>query len=346
MAKKSNPKLIGGFVVGAVVLIVAGILAFGGMQYFVLKQSAVLFFEGSLSGLDVGSPVTFRGVKVGQVTSVAILYDVDKASLRIPVHVQIEPERFKLVSGERSAKNIQTLIQRGLRGQLQSVSLVTGQTAINFDFFPDAPLILTGQAPGELELPTIPSSLEELKANVSDVLVKISKLPLDQISAGLQDTIKTANDLLVHVDGLIGHADALVGNVDGKVSPLADSVTGATDQATATLKEAQDRLQLRPGEPAQNLNEVLIDARRLLDEVDRNLPPLFAAGDQTLKAAIAALDQARATLTAASGAISPSSPLYYELNSTLRELKSAATAIRIFAEYIQRNPSALLTGKR
>jgi len=346
MAKKTNPKLIGGFVVGAIVLAIVGILAFGGTQYFVQKQTAVLFFEGSLSGLDVGSPVTFRGVKVGTVTDVAIQYDVNKATLHIPVHIQIEPDKFQLISGERNVKNILTLIKRGLRGQLVSVSMVTGQTAINFDLFPGAPLTLTGLEPGQLELPTMPSSLDLLKANVSEVLVKISRLPLEQISSGLLDTIQSANDLLKHSNGLIDHSVNLVDDLDAQVKPLSANVTGVTDQATATLKEAQARLQLRPGEPAQNLNDTLLDARRLLNEVDRGLPPLFDAGRQALKAALVALDQVNATLAAAQVAIEPSSPIYYEISGTLRELKSAATAIRVFAEYIQRNPSALLTGKR
>ena len=127
---------------------------------------------------------------------------------------------------------------------------------------------------------------------------------------------------------------------------MSGSVTDAADQATATLKEAQARLQLRPGEPAQNLNDALLDVRRVLAQVDRALPPLFVTAGETQKAAIAALDQARATLVTAQGVIAPTSPLYYEINNTLKELKSAATAIRIFAEYIQRNPSALLNGKR
>ena len=116
MAKRSsNPKLIGGFVIGAIALLIAGILAFGGGQYFSRKEKGVLFFDGSLAGLDVGSPVTFRGVKVGTVTGIVIQYDVTKQSLHIPVYIEIDPQKFEIVSGERSTKNIQELVARGLR---------------------------------------------------------------------------------------------------------------------------------------------------------------------------------------------------------------------------------------
>src|ERR1700757_1633391 len=183
MAKKANAKLIGGFVAGAIVLVIVGALAFGGAQFFAKKRAAVLFFQGSLSGVDKGSPVTFRGVKIGTVTNVSILYDVTKAVLRIPVHIEIDLEKVQIVSGQRNERNIKTLVERGLRAQLQSVSLVTGQTAVDFDFRPDMPIRLVGAEPGALELPTIPSSIDILKANVTDLLAKVNKLPLDQISA-------------------------------------------------------------------------------------------------------------------------------------------------------------------
>src|ERR1700757_854761 len=128
MAKRANAKLIGGFVTGAIGLVIAAVLVFGGSQFLTKKDKAVLFFQGSLSGLDAGSPVTFRGVKIGTVTSVGILYDVPKAELEIPVHIEIEPEHVQIVSGARGIKNIKTLVARGLKAQLQSVSLVTGQT--------------------------------------------------------------------------------------------------------------------------------------------------------------------------------------------------------------------------
>src|ERR1700739_4612800 len=123
MAKRTNAKLIGGFVTGAI-----GLVLVAARQFLSTKDKAVLFFQGSLSGLDAGSPVTFRGVKIGTVTSVGILYDVPKAELEIPVPMEIEPEQVQIVNGARGIKNIKTLVARGLKAQLQSVSLVTGQT--------------------------------------------------------------------------------------------------------------------------------------------------------------------------------------------------------------------------
>ena len=150
MSKKTNPKLIGAFVIGATILVITSILAFGGLQYFSSKIKFVAFFPGaSLSGLDVGSPVTFRGVKVGQITSIVIQYDVARQRLRVPIRFDLDTNRLQFVSGEKSPeRNIPELIARGLRGQLQTVSLVTGQTSIDFNFYPDTPAQLFGSAAG------------------------------------------------------------------------------------------------------------------------------------------------------------------------------------------------------
>jgi paraquat-inducible protein B len=354
MASKTNPKLIGGFVIGAIVLVIAGVLAFGGGQFLKPTGRFILYFRGSLAGLDVGSPVTFRGVRVGHVTGVTIKYNITKYQLRIPVHIEVEADKFQVVSGERNPeKNIKELIDRGLRAQLTTVSLVTGQTAINLDFFPETPVRLVGAEPETMELPTIPSDFDLLKANLSSLLAKISNLPLEKLSSDLLDTVQSANQAMKDADTVVKSASGLLANVNAQVKPLSDSVmgtigqaNGTLNQATATLKEAQTRLELKPGEPLQNVNELLADARGLVGNVNRSWPQLSAAAAQVLKTVNGTLEKTDAVLKVAQVAIAPSSPLYFEAVSTLREAKVALTAFKVLAEYLQRNPSALLTGNR
>ena len=220
MSKRANPKLIGGFVLGAIALVIIGLLAFGSGQYFAPKGKAVLYFAGSLAGLDVGSPVTFRGVKVGTVTKIVIQYDIREQKLRIPVYIELNPEKFQIVSGKRSETNINELVQRGLRAQLQIQSLVTGQTSVDFDFYPDTPIHMVAGETAELELPTIPSNIDMLKANLTALLAKISKLPLEQISAGLVDAIASANQMLKQAQTVVQRADGLVVDLNAQVKPL------------------------------------------------------------------------------------------------------------------------------
>ena len=101
MSKKANPALIGGFVVGAAVLAVAGIAFFGGGKLFAEQLTFVSYFEGSLKGLQVGAPVTFRGVRIGAVSDIVVRYNSDDQSVRIVVYFQIERDRIHTVH-ERS----------------------------------------------------------------------------------------------------------------------------------------------------------------------------------------------------------------------------------------------------
>jgi paraquat-inducible protein B len=311
MASKSSPKLIGGFVVGAIALIVVALLAFGGSKFLEPKEVGVLFFDGSMAGLDVGSPVTFRGVKIGQVTSVVIQYDVVRQVLHIPVIIEVQPEKVEITSGERRpGQNLRALVERGLRGQLVVQSLVTGQVSVDFDFHPEVPIRLVGAKPGMLELPTMPSDIDVLKANVVGVLNKISKLPTDELSADLIAVLKGAEQTLETVQGTFK-------NLDTQIQPLADSAKGAADQAN-----------------------------RLLANTDTDLPKLVANLQQVLTTANSALGQADQTLRTAHNSISPNSPLYVRLDAALRELDGAAQSIHALAETLQRNPQAVLTGKK
>jgi len=130
------------------------------------------------------------------------------------------------------------------------------------------------------------------------------------------------------------------------VKPLTDGVLAASDQASLLMQEARQRLQLREGEPLQNLNVTLADARKMVNVLNRDLPQILGPAVQTLSKTSAALDQTQALIQAAQRLISPGSPVYFELTSTLSEVKSAVRAIRVFAEYIQRNPNVLLTGNK
>jgi paraquat-inducible protein B len=333
MAAKSNPKVIGGFVVGAVVLLVAGVIAFGGGRYFTPKGKAVMFFEAaSLSGLDIGSPLTFRGVKIGSVTDVVIQYDIDNQRLMIPVYVEMELDRIHIVSGQSNArKNIQALIDRGLRAQLVVQSLVTGQASIDLAFHPGTPAVLAGEETRFVELPTIPSDIDMLKANLANVLQRIARLPLDEIGARTLDTIDSTN--------------LLMKSMNAEIAGVAAGIRGVGDQAAATLKDAQARLQLEEGEPMNNLNNTIIDVRKLVNKLDGGIDPIIADANRLTTMTLSTMDEMKITLETARSSISPDSDLYFQLTRTLKEIQTTANSIRALADYVQRHPDALLLGK-
>ena len=339
MAKRSNPKLIGAFVVSALALAIAGAIAFGGTQFLVTKHRAILYFEGSVAGLNVGAPVNFRGVKVGTVTSIEISYDIDKQTMDIPVEIEITPDLIHVTSGQRSERNIQKLVERGLRAQLVVQSLVTGQASIEFDFHPEAPIRLVGGTTGLPELPTIPSSMAALQANVTAVLEKLSKMPIDQISQQISDAIGELQQTLTS-------ATTLIKNVDADIGPTLTNLQETSEQAKLLMTTANDRMQMRDGEPLQTLNDTLTDYGDLARQLQGKTNVLSGDLQTTLNTLNSALAQINDVATLLERDMSKNPALLTQTTDTLREFKAMAAAIRAFAEYIQRNPNALLTGKQ
>jgi paraquat-inducible protein B len=172
MSKPANKTMIGAFVVGAVVLAVTAVVLFGSGKFFRKTEPWLTFFQGSVKGLNVGSPVVFRGVQIGQVTDIIVGFDPTQLEVLIPVFFEIDPEKFKDI-GRRvetsDADMHKALISRGLRAQLQIQSLVTGQLLINIDFYPDTPAQLIGidqfrdKMPLEdwWEIPSVSTPLQE-----------------------------------------------------------------------------------------------------------------------------------------------------------------------------------------
>jgi len=141
MSKPANKKLIGVFVVVVVGLIVVAILLLGSGRLFRHYPKFVMYFEGSVQGLSVGSPVLFRGVKVGSVTDIAMDFNPSDLSILIPVYVEGKADTSSrdMLKGDRTALQeevVQALIKKGLRAQLEMQSVVTGQLVIALDFHP------------------------------------------------------------------------------------------------------------------------------------------------------------------------------------------------------------------
>lgn len=338
MAKKTNPKLIGAFVLGAIALAMVGLIAFGGASYFVTKQKGVLFFEGSLGGLAVGAPVNFRGVQIGAVTNIVIQYDVEAQTMHIPVEIEIEPAKIQIISGKRQASNIDLLVERGLRAQLQVQSLVTGQASVEFDFHPDTPIRLIGHGKYGTELPTIPSTMDTMQANVASLLAKLSQMPLDEIAKKISASIDELHQTLTD-------ADSLVKSVGAQVAPVLGNLQQASADASQLIQEVRARFEMRPGEPLQTVDDTLDAYRALAQQLQTQLTPIGNDAQATLTTLRDALARMDGLVAMLERDYSKNPALLLQVSETLREFKSMAASFRAFAEYLQRNPNALLTGK-
>ncbi len=265
----------------------------------------LVHFEGSVRGLHVGAPVEFRGMKVGQVTDIRLVYDTEADSLDIPVVIGIEPERVGIVgdvafdTADEHAV-MAHLIEQGLRAQLASGSLLTGELLVSLDFHDDQTVAALNYDQHHPEIPTVPSDLEGLTRSVSDVVNQIAALPIEDIGADIKHILESV--------------DALVSSPE-------------TQQSPTSLKGALD------------------DVRDLIAKVDGQTGPLMAALLNALESADLTLNQATATLTSAENMVGEGSQVRFGLDNTLTEISGAARSIRIFADYLERHPEALIRGK-
>jgi paraquat-inducible protein B len=321
MSKQANKTLIGGFVVGAVVLVIAGVLIFGSGRLFTKLDKYVLYFKGSVKGLNIGSPVMFRGVKIGSVTDILLQFNAEDLSIRIPVVIEVDPERFISEDNVRKSSKgyLKLLIDKGLRAQLQMQSMVTGQLMINLDFHPDKPAELVGIRNRLPEIPTIPSGLEEFTR-------KLGRLPIEELFSKMVKAIEGIEKIVNSPEliGSLGSLDRalqdihlLLEDIDRQFTPLSTSIIDTADAARSALEQFERTIAMEEGTPAEIASE--------------------------LKDTLAST---RETMEAVRGVTAEDSESVYELNNALKELAAAARSIRFMADYIERHPEALIRGKR
>ena len=197
------------------------------------EQKFRLYFDGSARGLNSGAPVTLRGITVGYVTEVHLQYDLKKQEFQIPVTIEFEPDRFSIIGDNTDTDMVPTtedLVRRGLRAQLQSGNILTGQMLIDLDIYPEAEKEEARWEGDYLVLPTIPTTIDSLVASLSGFLERISRVPLEDIGINL-------NSVLENLDTTIKGVDSLVRSSD--VSDTLGNVRLASEQLAATLKEIE-----------------------------------------------------------------------------------------------------------
>ncbi len=195
---------------------------------YTIKKKYLLFFDQSLRGLQVGAPLDFRGLDIGEVVSIGLDADFNRDQIRMPVVVEIEPERFRIVGSPDQEDLLDKLIDQGLRAQLTIANLALGKKAVTLDFFPNAeppPVVAAGRYP---EIPTIRSPGAELIGNLAQISADLKTVPYVQIG----QEMKTA---LEQVGTTMAEARALLATANTDIAPrLAASLTEAESTLAAT----------------------------------------------------------------------------------------------------------------
>ena len=322
MSKQANKTVIGAFVVGALVLTVIGVVTFGSGKFLKERVPYVLYFEGSVKGLDVGASVDFRGVKIGRVTDIVLRANPVEVTLEIAVYIEIEPERLKRIDDtpvdRGPAEIMRLLVEKGLRAKLEAQSLVTGKLIIELDFAPEKPAVYHDIDPDYTEIPTVQSELAELAARIEKAPIEEILEKLNSAVSGIEQVVNSPEimESIRSLERTLKGAEKLVKNVDEQVEPLATGLDG-------TIR----------------------DARKLVTHIDEQVEPLAENLNVAIDEATAAVTQAQDTLKSVEGSAGEDSLVLYELSVALKELSSAARSVRLLADYLSQHPESVLRGK-
>ncbi len=322
MAKQANRKMIGFFVLVAVGLLAASVVIFGSGEYFKVSLQYVLHFQESVKGLDVGSPVLYRGFPVGEVKKVVIKADPADFKDHVLVFIEIFPDTVAFESGELEPeqwkKRMSDLIKRGLRAQMVLQSLITGKLIIEMNVHADPPPSQTDDfrdlvmIPAHYEeIPTIPSTLSKLETALGNLDLKALSQKLLSVLANA-DRILSNRNIDASIDefkGTLVDARKLVNHVDEEVKPL-------SGKAQSTLT----------------------DFGKLARHVDSKVDPL----SESITEALASADKAFKSID---DLVGKRSTTRVEIDKTLQEIQKAARSVRLLADYLEQHPEALLKGK-
>lgn len=331
MNNKPSPKIIGAFVTAASALLVAMVLFFGSVSLLTKSERFILFFDQSVNGLAAGSPVKFRGVPVGSVERILIRAEGQRQeSTAIPVIIKLDRSRLERDLGVSEAafspENIHESIERGLVAELNLESFITGQLFVEFNFEEEGQVSWQPHLEdvnGVIEIPTLGSSLDQITNDVATLISGLGAIDLPRLNENVNTVLENLTVVLTGIDSE-GISSSMI-DAAGEVKALVSSEE--LKQSIIAVKEAFESID-------QTVNTYNLK--------DGPLTKAITTWTQKYQETMSGLDR----LVEDTGAlISPESDFRYEFETTLRELSRTAQSIRLLADYLERNPNALLTGR-
>lgn len=351
MKRKAHPTRIGFFLLGALALLVAAVVVVSGGGLFKTRDRAVAYFEGSVYGLQLGAPVVFRGVRLGSVVGIGVVYQGQPGRFAIPVEIEIERDRIAAADGHGAGVTVADLVAQGLTAQLSTQSLLTGLLYVDLDLRPPPagarpPAARTVVAGAPTEIPTTATTIQALQkqlqnldvgqllADVSAVAASARQLTGDtQLRQSLQDTLAQAA-------GAGADLRRLLARLEQRVGPLADAAQGTLGATRRTAEQwsgAVDGVNSaveRVGRAADSVGGTMGRVDRLADSAQPVLQSVQRAAD----------DLAR-TATALRNATADDSGLMQQVERAAQDMARASRAVRDLADLLERQPEALIRGR-
>lgn len=354
MKKEVNKTLLGAFILGAAVLAVIAVFAFGGGSLFRQAGRFVMHFSGSVKGLNIGAPVQLKGVPIGKVIGINLEYSPTEKSFFTQVLIEVPTGSVKIIGEAESSAldsrklatetSIHNLIEAGLRAKLEAQSFVTGQLLVAFDFYPDTPVSLMGFKDDMQELPTLPSDMEALAKTFDTIDFPAVAESISNAAKGI-DELANSPDLheaVASVNDTLKRYGQLASNLDRHVAQLSTEVAATMVDIRQLVKTADG--QITP--MATGITDTAADIRKTVANLDDRLQPVMQNIEDTTASARDAFQQAELMLGNLTHLSDEDSALIYRVDETMTQLSKAAAALALLADYLGRHPEALLQGKQ
>lgn len=319
MNEKPHTVAIGSFIVGALLIAISGLIFLGGSGFSSDRDKVVMVFDGSVKGLSVGAPVALRGVQIGQVTDIQLIFDTDTVDVIMVVEAELSNKNIRRKGSATADDFTEELIARGMRAQLNTQSLLTGLLYIQLDFFPDSAINLADITTRYIQLPTVPTELERLTRELESV-----------------NWAQMANDMKDIAAGL----NQFIGNEDFQNLPADLRSTLASYEALST--DIQQLLSTS----GPKLDRVLDSTGDTFETFNAEIPKLSGLAQENLNLLDDALLAFQETMIEIDALVSADSATTYELNKALHELAQAGRALQLLAKTLEEQPEALIRGKR
>lgn len=331
MKTKVSAAVVGTFVIGALALGVVALLTFGGVSFFNKPQRFVVYFGGdeSVNGLDQGSPVKLRGVRVGRVATLNLRYD--EALNQSVAAVVCELNRDTLTGWNGKPINVsdrtelQALVDRGLRARLEVQSLATGLLYVGLNFVDPKENHDPGlRDPRYVVVPALPSAISEFQTSLTEILTNLKKTDFVGLSRGLT--------------ALIADTRKQLNGLDLKAVIEQWKKTGEQVEALAANPDFKRTF--------ENLNGAITDLRTTIGKLDAQVEPTGTQLKDTIAEARKTIQSFNATAEEARRFVSAHGGLGEELGDSLQHLNEAAEAVKRLVDFLERNPNALITGRK
>ncbi|QQL44522.1 MlaD family protein [Sulfuriroseicoccus oceanibius] len=331
MSSKANPTAIGIFVTGAIALGAFAILLIGSGQWLRSKQEFILYFRADANGLDVGSDVRIGGVAIGTVESISIELNPETGTKIVPVVVSIDEQNFTRLSPATADIDLgnpqhqREIIESGLRGRLRQNSILTGKLFVELDFLPDQEGFVfdSRHSREHPQIPTIPATMDAMMESISESLDAISSLNFTELFDEITKLVKVTEQRVAQLD----------------TEEIKEGIVGTTDDIRRVLNDP---------ELAQGLDDFKLAAaqiKELTTTLNSKAGPIADNLDQALAKADASMSKIEAAADGLAGLTAEDAPTIMRLNDAIAEIQRTSKAFRELADFLKRNPDAVLKGR-